>query len=226
MLKLLLLEDDYTLSAAIKSYLIAKGLVCDTVYDGELFLKQLKSQVYDFYLLDINVPKINGMDICERVRAVNKTTPIIMLTAYGEISDKVEAFEKGADDYLVKPFHLEELHMRILALNRRKETPQMLSSVLEVGDLMIYEDEKKVERGGVDILLTPKEFKLLCILAHAKGRVLSKEQIASKLWDYHIETSVNTIEVYINFLRNKIDKHSDDKLIHTKPGYGYYLKGA
>jgi DNA-binding response OmpR family regulator len=224
MLKTLLLEDDPTLSSEIKSFLRGKQVECDTVFDGELFFKQIRNHTYDVYLLDVNVPKINGLEVCRIVRETDKNTPILMLTAFGEVEDKVEAFDFGADDYLVKPFHLAELLARIQALYRRKETPQLITNFTEIADLKIFPDEKKVERSGIEVALTPKEFKLLNILATAKGRVLSKQQIADELWDYHIETNHSTIEVYINFLRKKIDKEHNIKLIHTKVGYGYYLK--
>ncbi len=224
MMTILYLEDDPILSREIKENLESKGMECDTVFDGDLFFKQIKNKSYDIYLLDINVPKINGLDVCKTIRENDKTTPIFMLTAFGEIEDKIEAFKLGVDDYLVKPFHLEELSIRILALNRRKEKPQQNFDFFEIGDLTINLNEKIVKRDDIEIQLTPKEFKLLALLAQANGRVLSKQQIADKLWDYHIETNQNTIEVYINFLRNKIDKQSDNKLIHTKVGFGYYLK--
>jgi len=224
MIKTLLLEDDLVLSNEISDYLNARKVDCDRVFDGDLFIRKLKNNHYDAFLLDINVPGINGLEVCSIIREKDKNTPIIMLTAFSEIDDKKDAFDKGADDYLVKPFHLEELYMRIIALNRRKNFPVSLKTVKEISDLQIFIDEKKVVRNGREINLTPKEFKLLTILANANGRVLSKQQIADMLWDYHIETNQNTIEVYINFLRKKIDKSSDVKLIHTKIGFGYYLR--
>jgi DNA-binding response OmpR family regulator len=222
--QLLLLEDDPIISTEIRAYLIEKEIDCDIVYDGDLFFKQNKLKKYDAYLLDINVPKMNGTDVCKQIRQTDKTTPIIMLTAFGEIEDKVESFNLGADDYLVKPFHLKELLIRIQALLRRKTNQQTEKSTLKIADLIIDLNEKSVTRNGQIIKLSPKESKLLIILANAEGRILSKQQIAEKLWDYHIETNENTIEVYINFLRNKIDKQSDVKLIHTRVGFGYYLK--
>ena len=224
MIKALLLEDEPTIANQIASFLKAKHIACDIVYDGEIFLKFCKNNPYDIYLLDINVPKINGLDICRTIRETNKETPILMLTALGEIEDKTTAFQLGADDYLVKPFLLEELVLRIEALIRRKQIPQFNAKQLHIGDLIIDLDNKQVWRASQEIKLTPKEFKLLTILAHAHGRVLSKQQIAESLWDYHIESNENTIEVYINFLRNKIDKLFSNKLIHTKVGFGYYLK--
>lgn len=222
--KALLLEDDVVISNEIRDFLKSRDIYCDIVYDGNLFFKQIKAEEYDVYLLDVNVPKMNGIEVCKTIRLTDKTTPIIMLTAFGEIEDKKEAFQFGADDYLVKPFHLEELLIRFHSLLRRKIQPQLNENIIEIADLKINMDEKQVTKNESVIKLTPQEFKLLSILAMAKGRVLSKQQIAEKLWDYHIETNENTIEVYINFLRNKIDKPFKTNLLQTKVGFGYYLK--
>lgn len=223
-LNILLLEDDFELATEVSAFLKSKLFNCDVVYNGTFVEKQLLLKRYDIVLLDINVPGINGFEVCKKVRATDKSIPILMLTAFGEVHDKVNAFNQGADDYLVKPFHFDELLARMNALLRRRNTPQVERKVLQLDDLTIDMDEMKVLRGNAEITLTPKEFKLLAILAEANGRVLSKQAIADKLWDYHIETNQNTIEVYINFLRNKIDKNQSTKLIHTKVGFGYYLK--
>ncbi len=194
-MKFLLLEDDAVLSREIKDYFQSKDIVIETVFDGDLFFKQIKNNTYDIYLLDINVPKINGLDVCQKIRETDTNTPILMLTAFGEIDDKVDAFQKGADDYLVKPFHLEELYIRSQALFRRKVHPQNTQEIVQIDDLLINITEKFVTRNNENIKLTPKEFKLLQILSNANGRIVSKQQIADELWDYHIETSQNTIEV-------------------------------
>lgn len=223
-MNILLLEDDLTLSTEIKTFLEAHSCVCDCIYDGSLVLKQYRLKPYDLIILDINVPGSNGLNVCSSIREEDKSTPILMLTAFGEIEDKVTAFNKGADDYLVKPFHFEELLVRIKSLLRRKTIPQAAEEIIKIADLLINNSEMKVYRGENEINLSPKEYKLLYLLAKANGRVISKNQIADELWDYHIETSQNTIEVYINFLRKKIDKGFEKNLIHTKVGYGYYLK--
>lgn len=223
-MNILLLEDDRTLSTEIKTFLNTHAFVCDCIYDGSLVLKQYVLKTYDLIILDINVPGSNGLNVCKEIREVDKTIPILMLTAFGEIEDKVTAFDKGADDYLVKPFHFEELLARIRSLLRRKGTPQTSADIIQIADLVINNTEMKVYRGDTAINLSPKEYKLLMLLAKANGRVISKNQIADELWDYHIETSQNTIEVYINFLRKKIDKGFAANLIHTRVGYGYYLK--
>ncbi|GAA3739360.1 response regulator transcription factor [Flavobacterium ginsengisoli] len=222
-MKILLLEDDFTLSKEISAFFTSKKFECVPYYDGSLLLKKYFPYEYDLIILDINVPGLNGIEVCKDIRKIDIKTPIIMLTAFSEIEDKLSSFDNGADDYLVKPFHFEELYARVQSLLRRKEVPQQIESKIVVKDLEIYEEDMKVFRSGEEIKLTPKEFKLILILAHAKGKVLSKQFIAEKLWDYHIETNQNTIEVYINFLRKKIDKDHEIKLIHTKVGYGYYL---
>jgi len=222
-MKILLLEDDFTLSKEIVSFFDSKSFQCYPFYDGSLLVKKYKPNDYDLIILDINVPGKNGIEVCKAIRELDKKTPIIMLTAFSEIEDKLTSFEYGADDYLVKPFHFQELFARVNSLLRRKETPQQVQQKIVIKDLEIFETEMKVFRAGEEIKLTPKEFKLLLTLANANGNILSKQFIADKLWDYHIETNQNTIEVYINFLRKKIDKDHPVKLIHTKIGYGYYL---
>jgi DNA-binding response OmpR family regulator len=221
---ILLLEDDFELANEVAKYLKSRNFNCDIVYDGSMVSRQLQVKPYDLVLLDINVPGMNGLEVCRHIRESNQHMPILMLTAYGEIDDKLLAFDHGADDYLVKPFHFDELFARINVLLRRREIPQSQKKLIQVHDLQIDLDEMTAMRNGNIITLTPKEFKLLGLLAEANGRVLSKQFLAEKLWDYHIETSQNTIEVYINFLRNKIDKHAEVKLIHTRIGFGYYLK--
>ncbi|MFV5685129.1 response regulator transcription factor [Flavobacterium sp. GB2R13] len=222
-MKILILEDDFTLSKEMVTFFTSKSFQCTPYYDGLLLLKKYKSNDYDLIILDINVPGKNGIEVCKAIRELDKKTPIIMLTAFSEIEDKLTSFENGADDYLVKPFHFDELFARVHSLLRRKETPQQAKEKIIIQDLEIFETEMKVFRADIEIKLTPKEFKLLFTLANANGNVLSKQFIAEKLWDYHIETNQNTIEVYINFLRKKIDKDHETKLIRTKIGYGYYL---
>lgn len=223
MSKLLLLEDDVILSNEISAFLKSKDFECDCVFDGDLFFRQLNQGSYEMYLLDINVPKMNGLDVCRKIRESDTSTPILILTAYGEIQDKYDAFERGADDFLVKPFHLDELYIRILAMLRRSVQPQERKDFLRVEDLEIDLTEMKVKRANQSIDLTPKEYHLLVLLVKAKGRTLSKQAIAEQIWDVHFETNLKTIEVYINFLRKKIDKDQPIKLIHTRPGYGYFL---
>ncbi len=224
MVDILLLEDDRVLSTEIKSFLLSQGFTCDQAFDGIEFLAQTHQKKYGFYLLDINVPKINGLEICKKIRSHDALTPIIILSAYDDIDDKKEAFLRAADDYLVKPFVLDELLMRINSLLRRQQYKENNSSkALVIDDLVIYPEEARVLRANEEINLTQKEFQLLLILAQANGRTLSKQHISEEVWQNQFQTTQNTIEVYINFLRKKIDKSFENKLIHTRPGFGYYL---
>jgi len=222
-MRVLLLEDDATLSAEIEKFFKTKNIECQAVLNGDLAAKQYNKDQHDLVILDINVPGQSGIEVCASIRRVDKKVPILMLTAFGEIEDKLKAFNTGADDYLLKPFHFDELFARVNALLKRKEVPQQEEDIV-IADLVISNSELSVQRAGVEIQLTPKEFKLLSILAAANGRIVSKNTISEQLWDYQIITNQNTIEVYINSLRKKIDKNYDAKLIHTKVGYGYFLK--
>ncbi len=223
-MKILILEDDFTLAKELQSFLQGQGYDCECLYDGQLFLRKANTESAGLFILDINVPGLNGMEVCAEIRRNNKVTPILMLTAFGEIEEKVASFRNGADDYLVKPFHFDELLYRVKALLRRGEKPVQTEENMNISNLVINEGQGTVSREGQDIHLTPKEFKLLVILARARGRVVSKQQIAEQLWDDNVYTSLNTLEVFINFLRKKIDRDFEPKLIHTKQGFGYYLK--
>jgi len=222
-MKILLLEDDTTLSNEIKKYFTSRLIECDPVFDGLLAEKYFKNGNYDLAILDVNVPGISGVEVCKMIRLYNDKVPILMLTAFGEIEDKLLAFSHGADDYLVKPFHFEELMARVNALVKRNEIQNPESDII-VGDLRISNYEKKVYWNHEEIELTPKEYNLLIILSNANGRIVSKQLISEKLWGDQMITNQNTIEVYINSLRKKIDKMTGIKLIHTKVGFGYYIK--
>jgi DNA-binding response OmpR family regulator len=225
-LNILLLEDDPKLANEIRQYFVAKGYHCDIAYDGQEVFALVPAHRYDILILDINVPSVSGLEVCRRIRIDDRSTPILMLTAFGDVNDKVEALNIGADDYLVKPFHFDELTARINALIRRSGQQQTgPDDLMTVDDLVINTSQMTVTRSGRTIELTPKEFRLLELLARAKGRPVSKQTISEQVWDINFDTGTNTIEVYINFLRNKIDKGHDEKLIHTRPGFGYFLKG-
>ncbi len=223
---ILLVEDDPKLGNTVKAELEKNGFIVQLAYDGKIAERMFSQETFDVVLLDINVPVINGFDLCKSFRLKNSGVPIIMLTALGEMDDKMEAFGAGADDYIVKPFNIKELIARINVFIKRSSLNELFDEVLEIGDLKISNLEKKAYRNNVEINLTVKELKLLDLLARNRGRVISKQEIAEKVWDINYDTGTNTIEVYINFLRNKIDKPFDEKLIHTKPGFGYYIKKA
>ena len=226
MQSILLLEDDFKMSSEIKLFFTRNGFNCEVVYDGLLYLKQVQQNNYDIYILDVNVPSLNGLEVCQAIRKNDVSTPILMLTAFNDVNDKVEALEFGADDYMVKPFHFDELLARVKALLRRGSQKQNEdnNNIIKIANLRIDTTDMKVYRGEKEITLTQKEYKLLELLANAKGRTLTKQTIAEQVWDINFETGTNTIEVYINFLRNKIDKEYEPKLIHTRTGFGYYLK--
>lgn len=221
--RILLVEDEVKLSKIICEELNANGYQTDIAGDGLEASRLFAENSYALVLLDINLPYKNGYVLCREFRDQNKKIPIIMLSAAGEIHDKVEAFNIGADDYIVKPFHFSELFARVKVFLKRSELPAQ-SDKLTVEDMEINFLNKTVTRAGVIIPLTAKEFTLLSLLARNRDRVISKQEILEKVWDLSFDTGTNTIEVYISFLRNKIDKPFPLKLIHTKPGFGYYIK--
>ena len=221
--RILLVEDEAKLAQIINQELVRVGFFVEIASNGIEGSAMLKKHTYSLIILDVNLPYKNGLTLCKEIREANKTVPIIMLTAMGDIQDKMEAFNVGADDYLVKPFHFDELFARIKALLKRTD-PATQENKIIVDDLEIDFMNKSVIRAGVEINLTAKEFTLLVLLARNKNRVISKNEILEKVWDLSFDTGTNTIEVYISFLRNKIDKPFEKKLIHTKPGFGYFIK--
>jgi len=178
---------------------------------------------YDLIITDIILPKIDGLELCREIRKAKPQIPIIMLTALGRTDDKIEGFDAGADDYLVKPFDFRELEVRIRALLKRNKGVAN-SLKLQVGNLEMDLQTKTVYRQGVNINLTPKEFKLLEYMMRNNGRLLTRTEIAEKVWETHFDTGTNFIDVYINYLRKKIEKDFTGKLIHTKPGMGFIFK--
>jgi len=224
MYRILLAEDEPKLSQVIHEELTRLSYQVDVAYDGIVAERLFRQHSYSLVLLDINLPYKNGLTLVKEFREQNSRIPIIMLTALGEIQDKIDAFNLGADDYIVKPFHFDELFARIKVFLKRAESTAETGEKIQVGDLEIDMENKTVNRSGKNINLTAKEFALLVLLSRNKGKVISKQEILEKVWDLSFDTGTNTIEVYISFLRNKIDKPFDTKLIHTKPGFGYYVR--
>jgi DNA-binding response OmpR family regulator len=222
--RILLAEDEPKLGQIVQEELSRQGYPTDVAYDGLVAEKLFQQHNYSLVLLDVNLPYKNGLALCKEFRETKKNIPIIMLTALGEIQDKMDAFNLGADDYIVKPFHFNELFARIKVFLKRSDAALEGGEKLIVGDLEIDLLDKTVMKGNTMINLTAKEFALLALLAKSKGKVISKQEILEKVWGLSFDTGTNTIEVYISFLRNKIDKPFDTKLIHTKPGFGYFLK--
>lgn len=194
-------------------------------YDGLMGKKLAVNRSYDIIITDIILPNLNGIDLCKEIRRVKPDVPIIMLTALGTTDDKVEGFDAGADDYLVKPFELRELLVRIRALLKRSASNnQVQGFILRYADIEMNMHTKIVKRNNKEIELTPKELKLLEYMMQNPERVLSRTEIAEKVWDTSFDTGTNFIDVYINYLRKKIDKDFDTKLIHTKSGLGFIFK--
>ncbi|TVQ11087.1 MAG: DNA-binding response regulator [Bacteroidetes bacterium] len=224
-MEILIIEDDHRLANIIKRGLEENQFTTAVAYDGEMGQKLALSKDYALIISDIILPGINGLELCRRIRAFKPHIPILMLTALGTTDDKVEGFDAGADDYLVKPFELRELLARIRALLKRAgNATAETSHVLSYADLTIDTHSKKAFRSNEEIKLTPKEFKLLEFMVRNPQRVLSRDEIAEKVWDTHFDTGTNFIDVYINYLRKKVDKPFDRKLIHTRTGMGFVME--
>jgi two-component system copper resistance phosphate regulon response regulator CusR len=179
---------------------------------------------FGIIISDIIMPGINGLDLCRQLRAERIQTPVLMLTALGATDDVVTGLDAGADDYLIKPFEFRELLARVRALAKRSRPEQPTSGIMRYADLELNTDTREVSRQGKSIELTPREFALLHYLLQYPGRVFSKAEIAANVWDVDFDTGTNVVEVYVNYLRKKIDRQFDSKLIHTRPGMGYFLK--
>jgi len=225
MYKIGLAEDDEKIAALVKTGLEEHNYTVNTFHDGIMALYAFREENFDLVILDVMMPGMNGVEVCRQLRETNKEVPVLMLTALGSIDDKVLGFNSGADDYLVKPFHFKELLARIEALLRRN---QRLSArephTLSFEDIILNTYSKTVQRSGKDIPLTAKEFTLLELFLKNPNRLLSRQYIAENAWDISFDTGTNVIDVYVNFLRNKIEKGFERKLIHTKIGMGYILK--
>jgi len=225
---ILLIEDDAILSRNINDALLEEQLQVEVAYDGIIAEKLLKKKAFDCVILDINLPGKNGYEVCKSFRSYNTQTPVIMLTAFDELEDKVQGYDCGADDYLTKPFYMRELLLRIQSLLKRSETAngksQAENPVLHADDLQVNLATKKVNRQGKEIALTPREFQILVKLVSSKGELVSKQELVKEIWGNIVDANTNTIEVYINFLRGKVDKPFGKNNIKTKIGYGYYFE--
>jgi DNA-binding response OmpR family regulator len=225
MINILIIEDDTRIAELIQRGLEEQGFTTTLAYDGLSGKKLAQQNNYELIITDIVLPKIDGLDLCKQIRETKPDTPIIMLTALGTTDDKVEGFDAGADDYLVKPFEMRELLVRIRALlKRNNKSANPTGNILKYADLEMNLHTKIVKRNGTEISLTPKEFNLLEYMLNNPERVLSRTEIAEKVWDTHFDTGTNFIDVYINYLRKKVDKDFGSKLIHTKSGMGFILK--
>jgi two-component system, OmpR family, copper resistance phosphate regulon response regulator CusR len=222
---ILVVEDETKVAWSIKRGLEDNYYSVELAFDGAIGKLMATSNAYNAIILDINLPKINGFDLCKEIRATNAKIPILMLTALGSLQNKENGFNAGADDYLVKPFEFKELLLRLRALLKRSSIDASgTAHVLKIADLEVNMDSKIVTRAGETISLTAKEFQLLEYFLKNKGRIISKVDLAEKLWNHTFDTGTNVIEVYVNFLRKKIDKNHSPKLIHTHIGMGYIMK--
>jgi DNA-binding response OmpR family regulator len=224
-IKILLVEDETKIANTLKKGLAENGYWVDVAFDGLIGKRLILSNTYDLIILDINLPGLNGYELCRIIRNYNQQVPVLMLTAMNTTDDKVEGFDAGTDDYLLKPFEFKELLVRIRALLKRTMNQQLpTGNILRMSDLEMNLDSKEVKRGNQPILLTAKEFQLLEYLLRNRNRVVSRADIAVNVWDIDFDTKTNVIDVYVNYLRNKIDKRFSTKLIHTQVGMGYILK--
>lgn len=219
-MRVLLVEDEHKIAGSIKKGLMQEHFAVDVAYEGDNGLDLALTEDYDVIILDRLLPKLDGVEICKKVRSANIHTPILMLTAKGEISDRVEGLNSGADDYLVKPFAFEELLARIRALVRRPK--DINNTTLKVEKLSLDTISYEVKRAGRAVNLSSKEFALLEYLMRNANKIVTKEQIITHVWDYDADILPNNVEVYIGYLRNKIGK---PELIHTVRGFGYKLEG-
>ncbi|MDQ2785752.1 MAG: response regulator transcription factor [Chloroflexota bacterium] len=221
-MEVLLVEDDGRVARLVERTLAEAGHRVDVAYDGPSGLARGAAGAYDLIVLDILLPGMDGLDVCRKLRRRSVRTPILMLTARDAVPDRVRGLDAGADDYLVKPFALAELHARVRALERRASDGT--DEVLQVSDLTLDLSRHAAQRGDQEIDLTAKEFQLLAYLMRAPGRVLTKERIADHVWGYDSEATSNVVEVYIHYLRDKIDRGFPRPLIRTVRGVGYTIK--
>lgn len=221
-MRILFAEDEPDLNDIVTKKLLDEGFSVDSCFDGEDTLYHLEATEYDCIILDINMPKMDGLTVLKKARAKNILSPVLFLTARDFIEDRVTGLDSGANDYLVKPFSFDELMARIRVLTRQKHGIQ--ENILKLADLSLNLTTHEVKRGENLINLTAKEYQLLEYLLYNKGITLSREKIENHIWNFDYEGSTNVIDVYIRYLRKKIDEGHEKKLIHTVRGFGYVLK--
>ncbi|MDZ4708225.1 MAG: response regulator transcription factor [Saprospiraceae bacterium] len=225
-MKVLLIEDEPKTASSIKAFLDENGVDTELCLNAAEGLKKIDRQSFDVIVTDVIMPDMDGIKLSQVLRSKQIKTPILMISALDETEDKISGLNAGADDYLAKPFDLKELMARISALHRRSNLSNLSSEKINYEDLEINISTLEVTRSGKKIILTPKEFSLLEYLLRNQGRVIPKLEILEKVWNLGVEINTNVIEVYVNYLRKKIDKEFTDKLIHTHFGIGYYIKKA
>jgi DNA-binding response OmpR family regulator len=223
--RILLVDDEPRIADTLRFGLSENGFDVAVAYDGNFGYRHYKNGGFDLLVLDISLPGMNGYELCKLVRSQDENIPIIMLTALNTLNDKIEGYDAGADDYIIKPFEFRELLMKIrVLLKRSSNAKQPVGNILRAADLTMNLDTKEVRRNGIPINLTAKEFQLLEYLLRNKNRVVSRADIAINVWDIDFDTNTNIIDVFINYVRNKVDKPFLEKLIQTYVGMGYALK--
>ena len=220
-MKILIVEDEPKVASFIKKGLEESHYDADIAYDSVLAEKLARQYKYNLFILDIIIPGISGLELCKKFKMLYPNVPVMMLTALGTTDDKLEGFDAGANDYLVKPFEFRELLARVKVLLKTADQSRETVNKLSFADLELDLDKKAARRGNSYIDLTAKEFSLLEYFMRNTGRVVSRNDIAEKVWDVSFDFSTNVVDVYVNFLRKKIDKGFEKKLIHTKVGFGY-----
>jgi two-component system copper resistance phosphate regulon response regulator CusR len=219
---ILIVEDEKRVADLLKIGLEENGYQTMVAYDGAMGLRLFQSNVFQLVISDIILPKLDGFELCREIRKLNEKVPVLMLTALGSADDKLDGFDAGADDYMVKPFDFRELIARVKVLLRRSaETVAVQPDQIVYADLSINLKLQEVRRKDILVKLSPKEYNLLLYMVENAEKVISRVEIAEKVWNTHFDTGTNFIDVYINYLRKKIDKEFDTKLIHTKPGVGF-----
>jgi DNA-binding response OmpR family regulator len=224
MMNILIVEDEPSLLALLRKGFAELNYSVSVAMDGNMALTMLSKHSFDVVILDIMLPDINGLEICRRIRVSKNYVPILILTALSSNENIITGLDTGADDYVTKPFKFSELEARVRALVRRASSSNHQINVIEVGDLALDRVSKSVYRAGQPIKLTAMEFKLLDYLARHKGIIVSRNQLLENVWEIRFEMNTNVVDVYINYLRKKIDKPFEEKLIHTIKGLGYVLK--
>ncbi len=222
--RILLVEDEPKVAAFIQKGLQTQFYAVELAKDGREGKNLFNGQSYDLVILDVNLPYLNGIELCGYIRKKDASIPIILLTALGTTGDKLTGFEAGADDYLVKPFEFLELLARVKALLKRVVKPAEAETLLQVADLELDLREKVARRGGKAVELTAREYALLEYLMRNQGRVVSRLDLAEHVWDINFDTGTNIVDVYVNYLRKKVDQDAAVKLIHTVVGMGYMMK--
>ncbi len=223
---ILVVEDQFAILQSLKRGLEENGCIVDAVTDGLKGKALAESKSYNVIILDVMLPLLNGIDLCYQLRQQGMKTPILFLSAMDAVEDKVMGLEAGGDDYLGKPFSFDEVLARVKVLNRRNANDASYVNKVNIGNLLINFDLKEAYRNGNNLNLTKKEFRLLEYFVKNQGKLLTKSEIAEKVWDVDFDTGTNVVEVYVNYLRNKLDKGYDFKMIQTKFGLGYIFNPA